>query len=37
MGLFDFLKPKKNPMEEMMEKISNSIFPKGEKDIIILP
>ena len=33
MGLFDFLKPKKNPMEEMMEKISNSIFPKGEKDI----
>lgn len=33
MGLFDFLKPKRNPMEEMMDKISNSIFPKGEKDI----
>jgi hypothetical protein len=33
MGLFDFLKPKKNPMEEMMEKLANSIFPKGEKDI----
>lgn len=33
MGLFDFLKPKKNPMEEMMESISNSIFPKGDKDI----
>jgi len=32
MGLFDFLKPKKNPMEEMMEKMSNSIFPKGQKD-----
>lgn len=33
MGLFDFLKQKKDPIEEMMEKISNSIFPKGEKDI----
>ena len=33
MGLFDFLKPKKNPMEELFEKMSNSTFPKGDKDI----
>jgi len=33
MGLFNFLKSKKSPIEEMMAKISNSIFPKGEKDI----
>lgn len=33
MGLFDFLKPKKTDKELMFEKISNSIFPKGDKDI----
>jgi hypothetical protein len=33
MGIFDFLKPKKNPMEEAFEKMHNSIFPKGERDI----
>lgn len=33
MGLFDFLKPKKTEMEEMFEKMSAKIFPKGEKDI----
>jgi len=33
MGLFNFLKPKKDPMVEMAEKLSNSIFPKGAKDI----
>lgn len=33
MGLFDFLKPKKNPMEEVFQKLSNSTFPKGEKDM----
>jgi hypothetical protein len=31
MGLFDFLKPKKNPLDEMLDNLSNSIFPKGEK------
>ena len=33
MGLFDFFKKKKSPMEEMLEKMTNSFFPKGEKDI----
>ena len=33
MGLFDFLKPKKSPLHEMMEKMNNSLFPKGQKDI----
>lgn len=33
MGLFNLFKKKKNPLEEMMEKINNSIFPKGPKDI----
>jgi hypothetical protein len=33
MGLFDFLKPKKNPMEDMMQKMHNSLFPKGQKDM----
>ena len=33
MGFFDFLKSSKNPMDEIFEKMSNSIFPKGEKDI----
>jgi hypothetical protein len=33
MGSFDFLKSKKSPMEEMFEKMNNSIFPKGDKDL----
>lgn len=33
MGLFGFFKSKKQPIEEMMEKISHSTFPNGEKDI----
>ena len=33
MGFFDFLKPPPNPLGEIFEKMSNSIFPKGEKDI----
>lgn len=33
MGLFDFLKPKKDPLNEMLTKMHNSFFPKGEKDI----
>lgn len=33
MGLFDFLKPKKNPMDEVYQKMMNSTFPKGDKDI----
>jgi hypothetical protein len=32
MGIFDFLKPKKSPMEEIFEKMNNSLFPKGQKD-----
>lgn len=33
MGLFDFLKPKLNPMADIFERMSNQIFPKGQKDI----
>lgn len=33
MGLFDFLKPKKNELKDMMAQMSASFFPKGEKDI----
>jgi hypothetical protein len=33
MGFFDFLKPKKSELEETMEKMIASIFPKGPKDI----
>ena len=33
MGLFDFFKPKKSAIEEMFERMNNSTFPKGEKDI----
>ena len=33
MGFFDFLKPKKSALDEMMEKMSNSIHPKGRRDI----
>ena len=32
MGLFDFLKPKPNKLNEMMEQMDAKIFPKGEKD-----
>lgn len=33
MGLFDFLKPKKDVMKDAMAQMSASFFPKGEKDI----
>lgn len=33
MGFFDFLKPKKNKLNEQSERIINDIFPKGRKDI----
>ncbi len=33
MGIFDLFKKKKTPMEELYEKMSNMIFPKGPKDI----
>lgn len=33
MGLFDFLKPKKKPIEIFEKKMMNSMFPNGEKDI----
>ena len=32
MELFEFLKPQKNHNEEMIEKSSNSIATKGEKE-----
>ena len=33
MGLFDFFRRKKNPLEETTEKMFNEIFPGGKKDI----
>jgi hypothetical protein len=33
MGLFDIFKPKKDPIKELYEKMSNQMFPKGQKDI----
>lgn len=33
MGLFDFLKPKKNEFKDTLSQLVNSYFPKGEKDI----
>jgi hypothetical protein len=33
MGLFDFFKPKPNPLADFYGKMSNQIFPKGDKDI----
>lgn len=33
MGLFNFFKRKKNPLEETTEKLFNEIFPGGKKDI----
>lgn len=36
MGLFDMFKSKRTPMNQLLEfkeQLSNSIFPKGEKDI----
>ncbi len=33
MGLFDFLKPKQNKLNEQFERINNDIFPKGRRDI----
>lgn len=33
MGLFDFFRHKKNPLEETTEKMFNEIFPGGKKDI----
>ena len=32
MGLFDFLKPKPNKLNEMFAQMDAKIFPKGEKD-----
>lgn len=33
MGLFDFLKPKKNEMNEMLAQMHAKFFPKGQKDV----
>ena len=33
MGLFDFLKSKKLEKSEVIEKIKNQIFPRGDRDI----
>jgi predicted ATP-dependent Lon-type protease len=33
MGLFDFLKPKPSKKEELFERMSAEMFPRGEKDI----
>lgn len=33
MGFFDFLKPRRNKLNEHFERISNDVFPKGKKDI----
>jgi hypothetical protein len=33
MGIFDFLKPKKSSLQENLEKLQLSIFPKGDADI----
>jgi len=33
MGLFDFMKPKKNNLNDFMANLNNSMLPKGEKDI----
>lgn len=34
MGFFDFFKPKKNDLWDLVKQINNNCFPKGEKDII---
>lgn len=33
MGFFDFLKPKKNEMNEALAQMQAKFFPKGQKDI----
>ena len=33
MGFFDFFKSKKKPGNELLESLTNSLFPKGIKDI----
>lgn len=33
MGLFDFFRKKKNLQSEMMKKMADNLFPKGEQDI----
>jgi hypothetical protein len=33
MGIFDFFKPKKKPIDEVFRKMMNSTFPKSDKDI----
>lgn len=33
MGFFDFLKPKPSPINDMLDQLHASIFPKGQKDI----
>lgn len=33
MGIFDFLKPKKNDLDDNLSQLINKFFPKGKKDI----
>ena len=33
MRIFDFFKPQKKPLNEFVESMTNSMFPKGKKDI----
>lgn len=33
MGFFDFLKPKKNEMNDMLAQMHAKFFPKGQKDM----
>ena len=33
MGFFDFLKPKQNPLKEMILQMNSKFFPNGQKDI----
>lgn len=34
MGLFDIFKKKQNPLEEMIARLNDQMYPKGKKDII---
>ena len=33
MGIFDFLKPKGNSLQDEIDKIHGKFFPKGDKDV----
>ena len=33
MGFFDFLKPKKNKLNDLLDQMHAKFFPKGQKDI----